>query len=429
MCFFLEFQSIQFQFRQNCSTKKTSTINFNPDLYFHVFHIAYARVARSLVSLAHTPPASPNMKRTSDLTRTPKRLHLSLSPNTPSASGSCYVEIGSTKVLCSVYGPREASSSSSGVFGSSINSSEFSTGSADTPFSSSSSSSPTPRTTLPKTSDAVDDAVISQQLSSSEEDAHGILEVTVQFAPFAKRVRSGIGGTIGGAGVVAQIGASNTLGGGGKGVSSRGGNVFDASSSSIIEEERRMSRFLERALSPSVLLSRIPKCIVEVHVWVLEAGGGETEAAVIGTSMALVDAGVEVIDLCVGATVMGVKRKRKEGGTEKEEEKVRFLVAPISKNPEQLLDDIGMDEEERGRRGGGGEEEDNVEVEVLRTSICMMMKRGLLTHTLHEGAAEGDEIIEALTVAMDACASSYQVMRETLLKRAAEVSSSSSSSS
>ena len=370
------------------------------------------------------------MKRTSDFTHTPKRLHLSLSPNTPSASGSCYVEIGSTKVLCSVYGPREASSSSSGVFGSSINSSEFSTGSADTPFTSSSSSSPTPRNTLPKTSDAVDDAVISQQLSSSEEDAHGILEVTVQFAPFAKRVRSGIGGTIGGAGV-AQIGAANTLGGGGgggKGLSSRGGNVFDASSSSIIEEERRMSRFLERALSPSVLLSRIPKCIVEVHVWVLEAGGGEAEAAVIGTSMALVDAGVEVIDLCVGATVVGVKRKRKEGGKEKEEEKVRFLVAPISKNPDQLLDDIGMDEEERGRRGGGGEEEDNVEVEVLRTSICMMMKRGLLTHTLHEGAAEGNEIIEALTVAMDACASSYQVMRETLLKRAADVSSSSTSS-
>jgi len=359
-------------------------------------------------------------------------LHLSLSPNTPAASGSCYVEIGSTKVLCSVYGPREASSSSSGVFGSSINSSEFSTGSGDIPFSSSSSPTTTARNTLPKPSDAVDDAVISQQLPSSEEDAHGILEVTVQFAPFAKRVRSGIGGTIGGA---AQISAANTQGGGGgggggKGVSSRGGNVFDASSSSsIIEEERRMSRFLERALSPSVLLSRIPKCIVEVHVWVLEAGGGEAEAAVIGTSMALVDAGVEVIDLCVGATVVGVvKRKRKEGG---KEEKVRFLVAPIAKNSDQLLDDIGMDEEEvRGRRVSGAkkEEEEDEEVEVLRTSICMMMKRGLLTHTLHEGAAEGDEIIEALTVAMDACASSYQVMRETLLKRAAEVSSSSSSS-
>jgi ribonuclease PH len=339
-------------------------------------------------------------------------LFLTLSSNAPSASGSCYVEIGTTKVLCSVYGPREATNSSSGVFGSGSSSSSLEQEVID---ASSSLYAPRNNISLPNSSDITDDTNISQSppssSSSSEEDAHGILECTVQFAPFAKRERSGIGGTIGGVGV-SQLAAANTtlIGGGGGGFKGDGNN----DKVNIIEEERKMSRFLERALSPTVLLSRIPKCIVEVHVWVLEAGGAEAEAAVIGTSMALVDAGVEVIDLCVSATVVGVRnkiKKREQGEQEgNNNEKIRFLVGPIMKKSLSSKQVDGKEEE--------NENEESDEEEVLRTSICMMMKRELLTHTSHEGAAEGDEIIEALNVAMTACASSYQVMRETLTSRA-----------
>ena len=327
-----------------------------------------------------------------------KSLFLSLSTNSPSASGSCYVEMGLTKVLCSVYGPREATSSTSNVFGSSTSS------------NSSSSSSLGESSKFNGNVDIEENLGVAQAVSE-EEEAHGILECTVQFAPFAKRKRSAISSTrrkdddddnnngkkvsqLQGLGI-SQIATGDRGEGGGGG--------FDLFNSSIIEEERKMSRFLERSLTPTILLSKLPKSIVEVHVLVLEAGGNESEAAVIGTSMALVDAGVEVLDLCVGATVIGLRKKDTKQmmdisgseGVTNDKSKVHFVVSPFLH---------GKKEEE----------------EVIRTSICMMMQRELLTYTLHEGAIEAEEIINALNVAMAACASSYQVMRETLIKRVQE---------
>jgi ribonuclease PH len=330
-------------------------------------------------------------------------LFLSLSTNSPSASGSCYVEMGLTKVLCSVYGPREATSSTSNVFGSSTSS------------NSSSSSSLGEASKFNGNVDIEENLGVAQAVLE-EEEAHGILECTVQFAPFAKRKRSAISSTrrkdydddddnndgkkvspLQGLGI-SQIATGDRGGGGG------GGGGFDLFNSSIIEEERKMSGFLERSLTPTILLSKLPKSIVEVHVLVLEAGGNESEAAVIGTSMALVDAGVEVLDLCVGATVIGLRKKDTKQmmdisgseGVTNDKSKVHFVVSPFLH---------GKKEEEE---------------EVIRTSICMMMQRELLTYTLHEGAIEAEEIINALNVAMAACASSYQVMRETLIKRVQE---------
>ena len=332
-------------------------------------------------------------------------LFLSLSCNSPSASGSCYVEMGLTKVLCSVYGPREATSSSSNVFGSSASSNNSSLGES-IKFNGNGNV------------DIEENLGVAQSVSESdEEEAHGILECTVQFAPFAKRKRSAISSTrrkdddddddnencgkivlpLQGLGI-SQIATGN-----------RGGG-FDLFNSSIIEEERKMSRFIERSLTPTILLSKLPKSIVEVHVLVLEAGGNESEAAVIGTSMALVDAGVEVLDLCVGATVIGLRKKDTKQmmdisgseGVTNDKSKIHFVVSPFLH---------GKKEEE---------EEEEEEEEVIRTSICMMMQRELLTYTLHEGAIEAEEIINALNVAMAACASSYQVMRETLIKRVQE---------
>jgi hypothetical protein len=86
-------------------------------------------------------------------------LFLTLSSNAPSASGSCYVEIGTTKVLCSVYGPREATNSSSGVFGSGSSSSSLEQEVID---ASSSLYAPRNNISLPNSSDITDDTNISQ---------------------------------------------------------------------------------------------------------------------------------------------------------------------------------------------------------------------------------------------------------------------------
>ena len=57
------------------------------------------------------------------------------------------------------------------------------------------------------------------------------------------------------------------------------------------------------ALSAAVRLERYPKSLIELHVVVLEDDGGVLAAAVSAGSLALADAGIEMVDLVAAATV------------------------------------------------------------------------------------------------------------------------------
>jgi len=68
-----------------------------------------------------------------------------------------------------------------------------------------------------------------------------------------------------------------------------------------------MSAVLTQALSPAVMLDKLPKCVVSIFVTVLERDGGELAAAINCASLALVDAAVEMYDV-VAAASAGIVR-------------------------------------------------------------------------------------------------------------------------
>ena len=63
---------------------------------------------------------------------------------------------------------------------------------------------------------------------------------------------------------------------------------------------------MEQALAPAVRLDLYPKSTIDVVVTVLEADGNVSSlaASLLGASLALADAGVEMVDLVVATTVV-----------------------------------------------------------------------------------------------------------------------------
>ncbi|KAF1336681.1 Exosome complex exonuclease mtr3-like protein, partial [Globisporangium splendens] len=74
-------------------------------------------------------------------------------------------------------------------------------------------------------------------------------------------------------------------------------------------DELEMSSILTQALSPAVMLSKLPKCVVSIYVAVLESDGGELAAAINCASLALIDAAVEMYDIVTasGAGIVNSK--------------------------------------------------------------------------------------------------------------------------
>ncbi|KFD50724.1 hypothetical protein M513_08380 [Trichuris suis] len=136
----------------------------------------------------------------------------------PSAAGSAYVEVEKTKVLCFVIGPSEKLVNADGQSGSS---------------------------------------------------AAGILDVTVRYAPYAKRQR-----------------------------------IHRARRDSVLDEESEIKRFAQIALFPAICLSRYPKRQIQLVVNVLEDDGNALTAALNCASLALASSTIEMFDLLISGTMI-----------------------------------------------------------------------------------------------------------------------------
>jgi exosome complex component MTR3 len=175
----------------------------------------------------------------------------------------------------------------------------------------------------------------------------GVLEVHAQFAPFAsRRLRGAAPGAVG-------------------------------------EEERRLARALRNALQPAVLLERFPRCVVEVHLLVLEADGGELAAGALAASAALLHAGVDLADVVTAAQV--------------------------------------------GLRGDGGGSGGGVVVDPCaaeeaacagRATVAYMPALRRVTHAAHSGAVGETMLLEALRLALGACEGLAGALRPALLAAA-----------
>ncbi|KAL9657301.1 hypothetical protein ABK040_011521 [Willaertia magna] len=63
------------------------------------------------------------------------------------------------------------------------------------------------------------------------------------------------------------------------------------------EEEKQYGIYLREALESSLLLEKYPKSVIDIYCFVLEDNGSALSAAITCASLALADAGIEMIDL------------------------------------------------------------------------------------------------------------------------------------
>ncbi|XP_065181482.1 exosome complex component MTR3-like [Sycon ciliatum] len=201
------------------------------------------------------------------------------------ASGSAYLELGSTKLLCSVHGPRDT-----------VRRRDF-------------------------------------QLT-------GQVNAEVKFTPSASRRRRG--------------------------------HQSDG-------EENDMSRALTKAMEAAVILERFPKAKVDIHVMVVEDGGGVLAAAMTAASLALADASIDMIDM-VAAVSVGFDAHV-------------CIVDPRKEEEEAIA-------------------ADNTQWSAM--TLAIMPTSGEVVALEQTGQTHTDRCIDAVKAASEACMRVHQVQRNTL---------------
>lgn len=149
-----------------------------------------------------------------------------------------------------------------------------------------------------------------------------------------------------------------------------------------MDADRQASLGLERALAPCALLHRYPKAVIDVAVVVLEADGGEDAACLLAAALALIDAGVEMLDVPAAATVACV---RQPGAAD------RLLVDP----------DAG----ELARAA-------------YSSHVVVLPRVGTVMRAVHSGEAEPAAFVRCITVAFDACLTQFDVAKGALVAAA-----------
>jgi ribonuclease PH len=242
------------------------------------------------------------------------------------AAGSAFLELGSTKVCATVYGPREnAHAGTDGV-------------------------------------------------------SSGVLECRAQFAPFASRARRSL------------------------------------TSSAVFEQERCLEALLHQALLPCLLLERCPKSVVEVHVLVLEEDGGELAASILAASAALIDAGIDVLDVVSAAQVCMLPLPPSSSSSSSGSAAPAPAPAPAAPaaaaaaaacDPAALLCTLDPSSAEASQAQGF-------------TTVAYMPCRQQLTLVSHSGELSAEAVVQSLALALQGAAAADQQVVRAVLRSAAE---------
>jgi len=254
-----------------------------------------------------------------------RRLLLSTSVLTKS-DGSSLLELGHTKVLCSVHGPRSAAASSL-------------TG------------------------------------GKSDFNAGGQLNCQVRLAPSF--------------GINPQTTVSEAV----TSLDGRGGGSAHLRSSATTLDEIRLSSGLNDAIAPSVRLDRLPKCVVDVFVLVLQSDGSVLPAAITAASLALADARIELFDLVSSCSVAVVDEEDidKDGNT-----------TSICNRGGSILADPNESELLKSRS---------------QLTLAMLPNCREVTFWEHTGRISASTSSEAVELARDGCATVHKFMRECLVNK------------
>ncbi|RUS17431.1 ribosomal protein S5 domain 2-type protein [Endogone sp. FLAS-F59071] len=142
-------------------------------------------------------------------------------------------------------------------------------------------------------------------------------------------------------------------------------------------QEKEYSQILSESLAPAVRLDLLPKSTVDVFVTVLENGGTSSciAAAVTAASVALADAGIEMLDQVAASSAVFTQ--------------------------DQILMDPSA-EEENHQKG--------------LLVVSYMPSINEVTHVLQTGETEGSVTVQAVEQCIDACSKIYGVMSAALIE-------------
>ncbi|RHY43398.1 hypothetical protein DYB30_006445 [Aphanomyces astaci] len=133
--------------------------------------------------------------------------------------------------------------------------------------------------------------------------------------------------------------------------------------------ESEFGNLMRQALEPAILVNKFPKCQVSIHAVVLEGHGSELSAAITCASLALVDAGVEMIDM-VAACSAG-------------EWDGNIVLDPTA--------------------------DEQTTKHVL---VAFMAAQGQITHLIQQGKLSYDRVQEAISLCTDGCAGVLSTMMQ-----------------
>ena len=155
--------------------------------------------------------------------------------------------------------------------------------------------------------------------------------------------------------------------------------------------EADLSRKLTEALLPVIVLDRYPKCTLVVHIAILQDDGSCLSAAITASSMALVDARVELRDLVTSCTVAVVEKpnihneNNDESDSEDEDDRFLYLADPTQ-----------------------------IEVHSKAALICLAMTPNHKEVTLwsQSGKLSSEMAARAMELCRDGCRTMHKFMRE-----------------
>lgn len=148
-------------------------------------------------------------------------------------------------------------------------------------------------------------------------------------------------------------------------------------------QELEFSSILAQALAPAILLSEYPKSVIEVSVLVLENDGSMAclAAAITCASMALVDAGIQMLDVVTACSAAS--------------------YSPSPNASTIYLDPTSFEEESRQDTGS--------------TLIAYMPSLNEVTHVVHAGELLPRVCSKAVQHCIDACSQIHALIKELLV--------------
>jgi len=139
-------------------------------------------------------------------------------------------------------------------------------------------------------------------------------------------------------------------------------------------EEKELGQLMSQSLGPAVRLDLYPKSSINISTLVIQADGGAFAAAIVAGSLALADAGIEMIDLVAASS--------------------------SAKVDGQVLIDPTEAEEEAAN---------------ARVTIAYMPSLNEVAQIIQTGKMEEDAALEAVELTIDGCAKTHALMKAALV--------------